>query len=345
MNPRNQIRSAIPNSQEEAHSPMWRSFAVSASASLAACPPTIRALNRRGVLDLPNHRSSHSTPTPRGGGIAVGAGIAAAILAERGPRSIWRTFSGPFALATIGLVDDRQGLSPKLRLAAQALIGTWMGWSCVGTRSGALLGTALTPPLVNATNFMDGVNGISALTAATWGAALLSTGGPTHAPSVLLGTVTAGSFLGFLPFNAPNAQLFLGDAGSYLLGGLFTAGALTSETAGAGLVTLAPVSVYLADTSVTLVKRTAKGEPLTEAHRDHTYQRLVDNHGLTHLQVSSLVALTAGLVSLAARQSSTFPLIPILLATYVALPEVLNLMSPAPPSSTKAKTSQHHRRK
>lgn len=304
---------------------MWRPLALSAAASFAACPATIRLLRRRGVLDIPTQRSSHVAPTPRGGGLAAGVGLLAAALAHRQcTPATGRTLAGPLALGAIGFLDDQRSVSPSLRLASQVWIGSGMGVLATGSLPGTVLGAVLTPALVNATNFMDGVNGISGFTAALWGLSVAPLAAGPDEALAFLGMATAGAYAGFLPYNIPQAQLFLGDVGSYLLGGLFTAGVLNADSLRSSALVLAPLCVHLADTATTLVRRARRGEVLTQAHREHTYQRLVSEHGFTHLQVSALAAGTAAVVTALSRRPATVPLALLVLAGYVTLPEILD---------------------
>ncbi|GAB3582498.1 hypothetical protein GCM10027579_12320 [Calidifontibacter terrae] len=153
------------------------------------------------------------------------------------------------------------------------------------------------PGVVNVVNFMDGINGISSMTAIIWGlnAAQVSRCQDT----AVLGALLAGAGLGFLPWNSPDARLFLGDAGSYLMGGAMAAGILCSlEHEGfiqAALVG-APLTLYVADVAQAIAHRRRAGAELTAAHRDHIYQQLVDDACLPHLTVASLHTVGASLI-------------------------------------------------
>lgn len=170
----------------------------------------------------------------------------------------------------------------------------------LGGVAGSLLGAGVTAVAVNATNFMDGINGISGMTAALWGLCVVPVGVTISDGALVgLGAATAGSALGFLPYNLPEAQLFLGDVGSYLFGGLFAGGVLlTLADRGPVVRVLTPLSVYLVDVSTTLAHRASRGAPLAQAHREHAYQRMVSDRGWTHVQASSaaLAAAAAAVV-------------------------------------------------
>ena len=148
---------------------------------------------------------------------------------------------------------------------------------------------------------MDGINGITSLNVGLWGLTALVVGLTNDIGDlVVIGAVVAGATLGFLPWNAPVAKLFLGDVGSYLLGGLVSAGILLGVAHGAPIALLvAPLSLYAIDTGSVLVKRLLKGNPLLEAHRDHVYQRLVGRAGISHIMVASFTAALAMVITLA----------------------------------------------
>ncbi|GAA1699104.1 hypothetical protein G6028_00260 [Dietzia cercidiphylli] len=203
------------------------------------------------------------------------------------------------SLAALGLADDKWGLPATFRLAAQASIGGALGLAIGGSTS-ALVGALALPTIVNAVNFMDGVNGITCATAAAWGfSRLLKMDQSSAAPSA----IALGSSLGFAPWNVPRAKMFLGDAGSYYFGGIVAATALASfsRSGTRGLFeSLSPLGFYLVDTGTTMARRAYRGEKLMEAHRSHAYQRLADREGWEHWHVAALagvVALTSGLSS------------------------------------------------
>jgi UDP-N-acetylmuramyl pentapeptide phosphotransferase/UDP-N-acetylglucosamine-1-phosphate transferase len=156
------------------------------------------------------------------------------------------------------------------------------------------------PCLVNAVNFMDGINGITSLTMVVWGVTALAVGyADNSAALVALGGATAGAAIGFLPYNAPSARMFLGDVGSYLFGGLVGCGIQLGWADGASVAVLAaPLSLYAADTGSALLRRAMRGERLTDAHREHVYQRLTSDVGIPHFVVSAYAAGSATLTTL-----------------------------------------------
>ena len=276
-------------------------FLVTLAVTFVAAPLASRQLLARGFLDIPNHRSSHTTPVPRGGGLACLAGAAAGVLVAhtQGREVPWLLVLLVVALTAVGFADDRQGLSAVFRLAAQVAAGATMGWA-LGGGYWILVAAIVVPVVVNVVNFMDGINGITSLTMAVWGITAFAVG---HAHAVLplsvVGALTAGSALGFLPWNAPTARLFLGDSGSYLFGALVGAGLLIGWSEGAPVVLLAaPLTLYLTDTGTVLAKRALRGDPLFEAHREHVYQRLTGASGLPHVAVSLAVAALAAAMTI-----------------------------------------------
>lgn len=285
-----------------------------------AAPLVIHTLVRSQRLDHPNERSSHSTPTPRGGGLAILAGVACAaawaLTTSAWSTPVWVAVGGSVALAAVGLLDDVRGLPPAPRLVAQLVIGAGVG-AQLGGLSGATLGAVVVPAAVNMVNFMDGINGICAGHAAAWGVAAWFAADLTGASPALatLAALSLGGALGFLPYNVPRARLFLGDVGSYLLGGFAGIGVLIAVTAATtGSVALwplvglvcAPYLLFAADTGTVIIRRLRAGEPVFDAHRTHVYQRLVNEHHLPHWVVSlamacvSLVACAAVAVHWAA---------------------------------------------
>lgn len=263
----------------------------------AGLAPLVRAqLGGRGFLDMPNHRSSHTVPVPRAGGLACLAGVLVGGLWSHNTSmsKLWVVLGSAVVLALLGLADDRTDLPPRTRLAAQACTGALAGLALQAPLL-MIVGMLCVPTIVNAVNFMDGINGITAVTMTVWGASAAWAGHVAGSgPLFALGAATAGAALGFLPFNVLKPGLFLGDVGSYLFGGLVAAGSLLGWHEHARIWPLAaPLCIYAVDTSTTLVRRALRGERLTDAHRGHVYQLLTSLLGLPHLAVSSFAASLA----------------------------------------------------
>lgn len=273
---------------------------LSTTASTVAAAPFVRQwLKKRQLLDVPNERSSHSFPIPRGGGLAcaigAGAGTAVSMAVRNPPSAAWAGSCG--VLGIVGRCDDLVGLPASLRLGTQVACGLVVGGRAGDWKAAALSGLAV-PAVVNAFNFMDGINGISGGTAAAWGLCIAT---DSALPSAVRyqGAITAGMGLGFLPFNVPNAAMFLGDVGSYLIGASVAAtvveGSVNARklclSAAVRLVT--PLVPYLTDTGGTMLRRARQSQSLTQAHREHVYQRLVHELGWRHWEVSALVASAA----------------------------------------------------
>lgn len=291
--------------------PLLLTGLVCGGATAAAGGVLVPLLRRADRLDLPNHRSSHTVPTPRGGGLAIVAGVlvtavVAAATGQAWPPAVTFVVGGAIALAAVGLVDDTRGLAPLPRLLAQVVVGALVGWMAGGV-AGLVVGMLVVPAAVNMVNFMDGINGICAAHAAVGGAGAMLAGAASGNEALsVLGALTTGGALGFLPWNAPRAQVFLGDVGSYLLGGLagltVTLGLTSGPDAWRPEVVgclAAPYLLFSADTAATIVRRARRGEALLKAHREHVYQQLVHRHGLAHWVVSLTMAAVAACVTLA----------------------------------------------
>jgi UDP-N-acetylmuramyl pentapeptide phosphotransferase/UDP-N-acetylglucosamine-1-phosphate transferase len=212
----------------------------------------------------------------------------------------WLAASAAVGLALVGFADDRFDLAPVIRLGAQVAAGALMG---IAAGSGWLVaaGALIAPIVVNVVNFMDGINGITGLSAAVWGATAWLAGLAANAETLwIIGATTVGAALGFLPWNAPSARLFLGDVGSYLFGALIAAGIVVGLAREASpLILVAPLTLYLADTGTVLIRRARRGDPLMVAHREHAYQRLAAEPAVNHLTVALLVATLAGAITMA----------------------------------------------
>jgi Fuc2NAc and GlcNAc transferase len=277
-------------------------------------------LRARSVLDVPNERSSHSTPTPRGGGLAFVAVILAGILIGvaagwvRGAVAIALVPSAG-AIGLVGWIDDRRGLPAQFRLLVHLVAAVWVVY-CFGPAASLELGPlslSLGPAagivsvlglvwLSNLFNFMDGIDGIAGGEAASVAvvAALLCLRAGDAEPAWLF-LLVAAAVAGFLPWNWAPARVFMGDTGSVVLGFLLGALALLANqrddipALGSALL----LGVFLLDATLTLVRRIVRRERWTAAHRSHAYQRAAQA-GESHARVSGAViainVLLGGLV-------------------------------------------------
>jgi len=276
--------------------------------SLALSGAMVRWAPRLGLVDVPNARSAHREPTPRGGGVAfvvaITLGELCLLLAGDIPMLQGAVLvAGGLAMAVLGLCDDLAGLRPRTRLVAQILSATL----CVAILPLPDFGTwgvELPLPVVyvlvvlglvwltNLYNFMDGIDGIVTVQ----GLVVLL---PVAGLMLLLDqwrwlpvvAVFVAGLLGFLPWNWQRARIFMGDAGSAFLG--FSFGLLLLVTAGDGGVApwvwLALLGCSLADTGVALLRRLVRGDNLAQAHASHAYQVLARRWG-SHRRVCALLA-------------------------------------------------------
>jgi UDP-N-acetylmuramyl pentapeptide phosphotransferase/UDP-N-acetylglucosamine-1-phosphate transferase len=289
----------------------WIAAAVSFAAMLLLTPAVRARAARWGLVDRPNPRSSHRGVVPRAAGLALLAAIGSALAVlpaswwRRGPTAVF--LLGALALAAVGLCDDRWGVRPAIRLGAQLAVAAAF-LACAGS----LEHLPLPPPLdlalgglgplasvlwimgvVNFYNFMDGIDGLAGLQAVvTGGGIAVAAFDPV---SSCLGAAVAGAGAGFLVFNWAPASIFLGDAGSSVLG--YTLAVLPFLAAremrgpAVGLVTLS-LWFFLADATWTLLRRAVRGARLLEGHREHLYQRLVIT-GLSHARVAGSLGVAA----------------------------------------------------
>jgi UDP-N-acetylmuramyl pentapeptide phosphotransferase/UDP-N-acetylglucosamine-1-phosphate transferase len=257
------------------------------------------------AVDLPNHRSLHSDPTPRSGGIAIMlAIIAAAAIASMAPAEVpWVAVGLAALLSAVSLLDDRNDLPITARLAAHLMAsGAYAAWTLGGSApwwvlvSAALALAAMT----NFYNFMDGANGLAGGMAvagfATLGMASLA-GAPGMAAVCF---AVAAAAAGFLCFNL-SGRIFMGDGGSVPLGFLAAAIGLDGWVRGLWPVWFAPLAFapFVVDATVTLLRRALRGERFWQAHREHYYQRLV-RMGTSHLRLAVVEYALMGLCAAAA---------------------------------------------
>jgi UDP-N-acetylmuramyl pentapeptide phosphotransferase/UDP-N-acetylglucosamine-1-phosphate transferase len=308
--------SSLPNATVLADAVLVVAAAFALSAGLIVC---LRPLLRRYALARPNERSSHRIPTPQGGGIAVCiatiacASAAIFVAPELGStafREVMPVLGAMVLLAGVGALDDIRTMNVVSRLGLQILAVAIV----ITTLPADLRAVPAIPRsiefavlligsvwFINLVNFMDGIDWLTVaeVVAITVGVIVLGFLGsvPTHGTLVALALL--GATLGFAPFNRPVARLFLGDVGSLpiglALGWLLVLLAGNRHLAAALLLPL----YYMADATLTLMRRLAAGERIWQAHRSHFYQ-LATERGFTVLGVVGRVTVVnLGLLVLA----------------------------------------------
>ena len=251
---------------------------------------------RRELIDHPGERRSHDVPTPRGGGIAIVIAllVASCVLGWRNPQQIVLIagfVTGLLLVAGVGMVDDHRPLSPWLRLGVQALSAVVLALAVAGTSGNlhtSLIAFVAVMVLTNVWNFMDGINGIAATQAALVAGGLVLVVGGIWAWVAL---ALFAACLGFLPFNFPKARIFLGDVGSGALGYAIATLLVVSLMNGplSTLLLLLPLSAFLADSGLTLLRRIVKRERWWTPHAQHAYQRWASRSG-SHVAVTFMYA-------------------------------------------------------
>ena len=258
---------------------------------------------RFGLLDIPNNRSSHNLPTPRGGGIGILLAFTVSCVWLDLPVGFWLPAT---LISLVSFFDDKLDLSPRTRLVFQFLAAFSVVVFNVQDLSSiiqnpqfkiVLPSLLLIVPLsifivgtANFYNFMDGINGIAGITGAV-GFALLGIFAEMYSgmPALALSAVCiSAACIGFLPFNIPKALVFMGDVGSILLGFVFAAFVVVLSKSVTDFFLLAAfLSTFYADALTTLFIRKRDGERLSQAHRRHLYQLFANQKGVSHWRVSA----------------------------------------------------------
>jgi FlaA1/EpsC-like NDP-sugar epimerase/UDP-N-acetylmuramyl pentapeptide phosphotransferase/UDP-N-acetylglucosamine-1-phosphate transferase len=301
-------------------------FASSFLVVLLATPLCKAAARRFGLIDQPNDRSSHRGAVPRAGGLAIilGALAAVALVHDLGwDRKLAAFAGGALLVGAIGLWDDRASLPPGPRFAGQ-LLAALLLLSVTGPLARLPMPKPLDVPLgplawplsilwivsvLNFFNFLDGIDGLAAGQGLVTGLAISLAGWSPLAQAA--GAALAGASAAFLIFNWSPASIFLGDAGSnfvgYSLAALPFLAAPEQRTEAVLLVALS-LWFFLADATLTLGRRVARGERFYRAHRQHLYQRLADlcqSHGLVAAGLGLGALVLSGAALLAWRTGST----------------------------------------
>jgi Fuc2NAc and GlcNAc transferase len=288
----------------------WFLPAVAGMACLLSGALRHYALSRR-LMDIPNARSSHSVPTPRGGGVAIVLSflLALPLLANAGLVSwplTWALLGAGFGVAVLGFLDDHGHIAARWRLLGHFVAAIWALYWLGGLPPLTAFGFALELGwlghtlaavylvwLLNLYNFMDGIDGIAsveALCVCAGGAfiyALLGGASVSLASDYAVPLLLAAATLGFLFWNFPLARIFMGDAGSGFLG--ITLGVLSLQAAWVAphlfWSWLILLGVFIVDATFTLLRRLLRGDKVYEAHRSHAYQYASRQFG-RHLPVT-----------------------------------------------------------
>jgi UDP-GlcNAc:undecaprenyl-phosphate/decaprenyl-phosphate GlcNAc-1-phosphate transferase len=299
-------------------------LATAFSTSFSITPQVRKLALHVGVLDTVDERRMHDEPKPRIGGIAVYLGFAFALFVAVGfaqqtrslfhsPRDIHNFLGllfGGTLIMLVGVWDDVMGMKPSNKFFSQivvALISMGYGFRVEGfdlpfvheyVNVPPLLGYPLTLVwyigMMNAINFLDGLDGLLAGVTAISGVFLLAIAlGHGHVAAALALCALVGGALGFLPYNFNPAKIFLGDAGSLFIGYVFATVSIivTAKVAitVSLLVPLVALGLPVVDTAAAILRRFRAGKRITEADRDHFHHILVFRFGLNVKQAVLLI--------------------------------------------------------
>lgn len=287
----------------------WQIFLIIFAASSLMTWVLRRYALARSIIDIPNARSSHSVPTPRGGGVAIVFSFLAAlpILAANESLSLhamWSMLGAGAVVAVLGFLDDHGHIAARWRLLGHFIASVWalywLGGMPVITMFnveielawlGHVLAVLYLVWMLNLYNFMDGIDGIASVEAicVCVGACLLYWLGGFES-LIMAPLLLALAVAGFLYWNFPPARIFMGDAGSGFLGIVLALLSLQAAWASPKLlwVWLILLGVFIVDSTVTLIRRLLRGDKVYEAHRSHAYQFASRQFG-RHLPVTLAV--------------------------------------------------------
>src|ERR671918_1379038 len=302
---------------------LW-AFLVAAVVAFAVTPPTARFATRLGVLHYPRERDLHDSPVPGLGGLAIlVAAVVAALIFLPAGKETRGIVAGAIAIALIGAVDDAKpgGLHPFVKLAGQFAAAAIPVWCDVRVENLTLpfvdpidlgdWGYPLTligiVAVINVVNFTDGADGLAAgvctIAAATFAIIALSFDGPDRTAAGVLAALTAGAAVGFLWHNFHPASIFMGDAGSNLLGLLLACVAIQGILKTAAVVALFFPLLILAvpalDATFVVAKRIKYRRPVYSADRWHFHHRFANIGFSQRRTVLYLYGWTVSLAALA----------------------------------------------
>lgn len=266
---------------------------------------------RRSILDIPNTRSLHTTPIPRGGGLSITLSVflCATFLYSRQllqAEYCIALLGGGFLVAAIGWLDDCYNLPAKWRAVAYVLASIWAVYWVGGLKSisvgeysinvpvyGNIIAVALIAWLINLYNFMDGSDGLAGIQACCAGlmsGILYLLSGQLGLAILTMSLATASA--GFLFWNWPPAKIFMGDVGSCMIGFCFGFLMITGENSQVlpAIVWVVLLGLFIGDATLTLIMRIFSKEKWYVAHKSHAYQRTVQM-GISHKQLTMAVLL------------------------------------------------------
>lgn len=248
-----------------------------------------RWADRLGLMDQPNHRSSHIRPTPKAGGIGIAISfLFSALLLEL----TWTFWLPVFAVSLVGLYGDKIHISPLVRLTIQFIAALIMIWGAETNMTARLLPfwMVFIVGSANCFNFMDGINGIAGITSII-GFILLGICGKDLGLSPIFSSISfvmALACTGFLPFNIPKAAVFMGDVGSILLGFVFGGLVfLSSQSIVDFLCLSAFMFPFYSDEIVTKAIQLKEKSALMKPHRNHLYQLMANEMEIAHWKISA----------------------------------------------------------
>ena len=295
----------------------------------------VRLAPHWGLVDQPNSRSLHTTPTVVSGGIVPMLVLAATLYTTIDFPGAQAAALMALVLTAIGLLDDRRGLSSGVRFLCYLAAGLLLCWLLLPAGSASMTALAIAGVAVawciNLVNFMDGADGLVSTQAlcVAMGMGLIATFGAVPNPQLAwLSAMLFASWAPLLWFNWPPARLFMGDAGAIPLGFVLALIGLMAflTDPSVGLAWLILMMPFLVDTGFTLCIRVLSGEPPHIAHRDHAYQRL-------SVQLGSALPITLGLLGMqvvwqfplavTAVNSAVFPPLLVLLSAIPAVAAVV----------------------
>jgi Fuc2NAc and GlcNAc transferase len=247
----------------------------------------------KSIMDIPNHRSSHSIPTPRGGGLAIVIVFLLSLIflysvGHVNANFVLAYFASGTVIAYLGFMDDRNHIDARRRFLVHIFASVWMLFWLNGFPSLIVLGQEIHFSgflnivgifyivwLLNLYNFMDGIDGLASVQTITvcigGGLLYLQMG---NIEDALIPLILSAAALGFLVWNFPPAKIFMGDAGSGFIGlliaGLSIQAGWVSQNLFWSWIILS--AVFITDATVTLLCRLFRGRKISEAHRSHAYQ-------------------------------------------------------------------------